>query len=220
MKTNFKTSLEIPNVIIRDSNLNAVDFTILFKLKHLMFLHKSSDYEVDNNKLKFVLGIADNKTIKKSYAKLYESGYLLEPVTLIRGQPVRFILNTQLICSKKNVSTSIPINTLYYLPKIKYVGFRLLCYYSSLINQQLENQGYAFPSIETIKKHLVIHKDTVINHNRLLENEGLVRVERRNPQHDITHYINGKLELAKLNNHYIVNFEKLKESVNEYRSIS
>lgn len=205
MKKSKTPFIQLPNKLVRDPNITAIDFVLLFKLKHLAFLHNSCQFEVDNNKLKLALGIADNKTIKKSYKNLYEQDYLLEPAELLRGKPVKFTINEAKLSSKEEY-TQLPIYVIEHLDTIKYVGFRLLYYYSSYINK---SKLYAYPSIETIKQHLGVHKDTVQEYNEKLRKAKLISIEKHDLRHDYTYDINDRLERTKYNNHYILHIDKL-----------
>lgn len=173
-----------------------------------MFLHNSSSFEVANNKLKAVIGLSDNKTIKKSYKNLYDQGYLLEPAELLRGKPVKFTINEEKISSKVEY-TQLPIYIIEHLDTIKYVGFRLLYYYSSYINPNAASKQYAYPSIETIKQHLGVHKDTVQDYNEILKKAKLISIQKHELKHDYTYDVNDRLERVRYNNHYILHIEKL-----------
>lgn len=173
-----------------------------------MFLYDSNEFEVSNNKLKTYIGIADNKTIKKSYANLYDQGYFLEPVELLRGKPVKFSINKDKLSSKEEY-TQLPIYTIEHLDTIKHVGFRLLYYYSSYINYNHTSKLYAYPSIETIKKHLNINKNTVHDYNEILKKAKLISIEKHKLGHNNTYDHNDRLEHIKYNNHYILHVDKL-----------
>lgn len=199
-KKEFKIKLiQIPNSLIRDPKITAVDFVLLFKLKHLMFLYDSNIFEVDNNKLKYSLGIADNKTIKKSYINLYDQGYLLEPVEIKRSKPVRFAVNTEKVIAKEEV-VELPYTLIQYLDKIGYVGVRLLYCYS------IDNTM----TIETIKTHLNIHKDTIQEHNKKLLNLDLISISRNKDSQDTRiPGVEDKLEYKIRSNSYSVHMDKL-----------
>ena len=62
-----------------------------------------------------------------------------------------------------------------YASKIGVVGLALYNAYSSYAR----NKGVAFPSLRTLAERLGISTKTVIKYNRILEANGLIRIERR-----------------------------------------
>lgn len=200
--------IQLPNNLIRDPKINAVDFVLLFKLKQQTFLHNSDVIHLPNDALKFSILVSDNKTIKKSYENLYNHGYLLEPAELVRRKPVKFAVNPEKLSSPDQY-TQLPIYTLQRLDKIKHVGFRLLYYYSSYINSTTASKLYAYPAIETTKTHLGVHKDTILQYNRILEKAKLIKIEKHKLEHNHTYDVNDRIEWNKYNNHYYIYMDKL-----------
>jgi hypothetical protein len=98
-----------------------------------------------------------------------------------RKQP--FILTDKLVVLK-------------WLPFIEPTGFAIYSIYICLVNK---DTGYAFPSLNRLSKFLQKDKKTVIKYNRLLEQHGLITIERiQSPNGDFTsnrYYINDVMNL-------------------------
>ncbi|MCD4654917.1 helix-turn-helix domain-containing protein [bacterium] len=62
-----------------------------------------------------------------------------------------------------------------WLPFIGVTGFALYSVYIALTNK---DHGYAFPSLNRLRKYLKKDKKTIIKYNRLLEQYGLISIER------------------------------------------
>jgi len=62
-----------------------------------------------------------------------------------------------------------------YTPKIGVIGLALYNAYSSYAR----NKGVAFPSLKTLAKKLGISTKTIIKYNKILEANGLIKIERR-----------------------------------------
>jgi hypothetical protein len=62
-----------------------------------------------------------------------------------------------------------------YLERIGVLGLALYNAYSFYAG----NKGFAFPSLKTLSKKLKLNPKTIIKYNKILEKEGLIKIEKR-----------------------------------------
>jgi hypothetical protein len=207
--------IQIPTEIVRNKNINAMEFVLLAKLIQTYYISgKKEEFELHHKNLIFYMAIGDNNTFKKAYNSLVDKGYILDTIdTLPRKGGITVRLNMSVIpeLNKGIAFTQLDSNILSksVIEEIGHLGVRLIYYYQSYINKK-DGKHYCFVSEEKIADHLGITKKTVITYNKKLKKSKLVKIVQHELK-DNGEYIGERLEFKKYNNHYYVREDKLNE---------
>lgn len=210
MENKKKLIIQIPDEIIKNQlfKLDANTFTVYTYLKFLHFRnYNKNEIEIDHNKFKHKLYIADNRTLKKCFSTLHKQQIILE---YINKFPTKGSLNLTFnpVPFETKTFTQLPATIINKIEHIGVIGLRLLFYYESFINRKDEpSKQFAFPAIETISKHLGINKETIITYNEILKKNKLLKVKKHKLEwHGDYDNLDQPL-FTKYNNHYFVKLE-------------
>lgn len=211
MKIKNNIKIQIPDEIIRNKYfvIDSNTFAMYTYFKYLHFRqYNNAMIEVDITDLKNTLHITDNRTLKKCFMSLYNQDIILECITKMpTRKPITITFAPELI--KSDTFTQLPATILDKIDMIGTTGLRLLFYYESFINRKskLERQ-FAFPAIETTAATLNINKETVVNYNKILHDNGLLLIIKYEIKWN-GEYTEDKQHFTKYNNHYIVQLKNI-----------
>jgi hypothetical protein len=203
MKQRPVSMLQIPNYIIRNNKLTALDFALYVYLKHLYYINeKRTVLEVSHMSLMAALAITDLRTIKKAINNLYGCGVITNEVKI----PKRGFLKIEIQMSDcVSNFTQLPTSLIKSLPEIGHLGYRLLYFYESFINRtvQGERRSFCFASYKYIVEALNISEPSLAKYNKILAESMLLSITKHQIGFDATY--NGKdfIVFDKFNNHYI-----------------
>jgi hypothetical protein len=206
--------------IVRNKNINALEFVLLAKLIQAYYLSgKKDEFELQHKNLIFLLNIGDNNTFKKAYNHLFDQGHILNKIISLprkNGLPVK--INPEIIPElNKDTFTQVTKDVLdkCVIDEIGYVGVRLIYYYQSYINKK-EKKDHCYASEDTIADHLGISRRSVINYNNKFKENKLVKIVAHELK-ETGEYVTKGNELVsvfnKYNNHYFVNEGKIEKFV-------
>lgn len=201
--------VQIPNQVIRNPNVSSLEFMIITKFKELEFENSSSEFIIHSKShLKDIFDINDNRTIKKSLTKIYDEGYLLNPVSIDSHSVGKVALNNELLKVKSNF-TQVYMNIMKYYGTIGANGVRLLFYYESYINRKITNNQFCYTSIKTISAETGLNSKTIVKYNEILKKEKLLHIDKHKLGTDYRYDDNDKVIFSKYNNHYSVRLENI-----------
>ncbi|TCJ00967.1 hypothetical protein [Cytobacillus praedii] len=210
--------IQIPTDIIRNDEINAMEFVLLAKLIQAYYLSsKQEEFELHHKNLIFLLNIGDNNTFKKSYNKLVKQGYIVTPIDkLPRKGGINVKLNMNIIpeLNKKLPFAQLNSSVLdkSVIDAIGYIGIRLIYYYQSYINRKDIAKNHCYASEETIAAHLGITKRTVIEYNKKLKKNKMVKITGHELM-ETGEYKRKKdkevIVFNKYNNHYFVKEDRI-----------
>lgn len=202
-----KSKIQIPNDIVRNNgyNLNAIDFTLIFYLKHYLFKNNNNEYlKVDHRILMSNVAVSENRTFKKSLLKLYEQGIIKNKIEkLPRKNVLELCIDKNKITNNREF-TQLPKRVGDYLDIIDHKGLRLLYFYKSFINNNKPGREYAFPGYKEITNSLNMSDKTVTYYNNLLAVHGLIRIQSHKLGTDYRYNQNDAIIFDKYQNHYYV----------------
>ncbi|WP_160498558.1 hypothetical protein [Paenibacillus dendrobii] len=198
--------IQVPNYIVRDPNINPLDFCVLASLKYAHFFSGSKKdlFEVDFNEVKRVIGIHDNRTLKKSLTNLYEQEYIMDEVVIHRKQMSVVRLNKILFTKP---FTQLPTKLFTRINNIGCVGFRLLYYYESFIIRANTINQFCYASQETIQRDTGVSVRSIIEYNKRLKNAKLLNITEHKVRSEYDE--DGMMNWNRYNNHYDVRLENL-----------
>jgi hypothetical protein len=211
-------NIQIPTNIIRNKEINAMEFVLLAKIIQAYYLSgKEDEFELHHKNLIYFMSIGDNNTFKKAYNNLHKQGYLLNKIDqLPRKGGVSVQVNPAIIpeLTKGIAFTQLSKDVLdkVVIDEIGYIGIRLIYYYQSHINKK--GRDYCFASEETIAADLGITKKTVITYNKQLKKIKMVKIESHVLKDDGSYTTKGNSEVLtfqKYNNHYFVKEDMIKQ---------
>ncbi|WP_228307306.1 hypothetical protein [Priestia sp. J2] len=211
--------IQIATEIVRDTDLKPLDFVLYARLVSHHTYTKEKEMKIDHSKLKSILRIKDNDTLKKSYNKLYEKGYMLNKLDkLPRKASTLMIINEKYIPKNQNVKwfTQFASDVVHpnIIDAIGYTGIRMLYVYQSHINYTNLSRHYSFASEETIAKESGVTKNTVIKHNDMLKKHRFIKIEKHKLEETgewevKKGNVNESLKFTKYNNHVYLSEEKV-----------
>ncbi|MEB4860619.1 hypothetical protein [Priestia megaterium] len=212
--------IQIATEIVRDTDLKPLEFVLYARLVNYHTFTDEIEMEIDHSKLKGILRIRDNDTLKKSYNKLYEKGYMLNKLDkLPRKGSTLMIINEKYIPKNQNVKWFTQFASDVVSPNIidaiGYTGIRMLYVYQSHINYTNLNRQYSFASEETIAKESGVTKNTVIKHNATLKKHKFIKIEKHKLE-DTGEWevkkgnVNESLKFTKYNNHVYLSEENVR----------
>lgn len=204
MSEKNKLWVQVPTEVVRNIgfNLDEKSFTVFAYLlfKKFRSLDKDNVLEIDHVTLKKVLGINDNRTLKRCFDVLYDQKLIKDPVNKF---PVRSKLNIELLHPyREEWFTQLPLDLLNSINDIGYTGFRLMYYYESYINRNEIMKDFCYPSYETICDDLKIKNDKLSKYNNELKKLKFISITKHEVQFD------NPLDedrFTRYNNHYRVN---------------
>lgn len=196
----------MPNSIVRDPNVNALDFCILLSLKYAHYLSGSKDliFETDFNSIKRILGLQDNRTLKKALNNLYNQKYITNEITIHRKKLSEIELSNKLF---DKPFTQLPASILYKISEIGFIGARLLYYYESFIIRTNTMNQFCFTSQDTIRQDTGISVRSIIEYNKKLKKAKLLEITEHKVRVEYDRV--GNMNWDKYNNHYGVRLERL-----------
>ena len=203
--------LQISTEVVRNIgfNIDEKSFAIYAYLLYQHFRSRDKDTKVvsiNHNKMKVILGITDNRTIKNSFKILHTQGLVMEEVEKL---PINKPLTVALLQPyDENWFTQLPINLNIHLDEVGLIGYRLMYYYESYINRSEITKDYCFPSYETIMSDLKISDKTLTRYNNRLKKEKLISITKHQVHFD--NPFDDDL-FDKYNNHYRVNLFNIKQ---------
>lgn len=218
-KKSVKQTVQIRNDAVRDPDLSSNGFALVVYLKYLYWKTGSKlEFEAITPDIKDYLCISDNKTLKSIFKELHCLKYLMRQVEeLKQNKPILITLNKERFLTNTNKEETeyfaqLPINILYAMRdrKLDRKEVRILYYLKSYINHTDSKKMYCYPGIETtMTKELNMSKNTIPKYTKLLEDKGLISIEK-NVLHTSYQYDDeGRLLFNKFNNHYYLNYERL-----------
>lgn len=212
MENKKKLLVQVPDEIIKNIHckMDSNTFATYVYLKFLYFRnYNNSEMEIDHNKFKHKLYIADNRTLKKSLTILHKNQIMLEYINKLPTKgTLKFTFEPTPFNSKK--FTQLPVTIINKIEHIGTIGLRLLFYYESFINRKGSiSKQFAFPSIETISKDLGLNKETITTYNRILKKNKLIKIVKHKLEWDGEYDNLDNPLFTKYNNHYYVKLENM-----------
>jgi len=206
MNDKNKLWLQVPTEIVRNIgfNIDEKSFAVYAFLLYKKFkAFNNSEIDVFLKDIKAVIGITDNRTIKKCFSNLHNQGLINSQLDKLPiNKPLQIIM---LESYKSDYFTQLPLELLKSIDSIGLIGFRLLYYYESYINRSTISKQFCYPSYETIQIDLGISNFSVTKYNKLLTKEKLITITKHKAEYDPF----GDSGLEKFNNHYSVNLHKI-----------
>lgn len=201
--------IQIPNSIIKNEEIVLDDktFSLYVYLVYLEFRSKSEKgtyFKILHKELMHILNIGDNRTLKKCFLSLYESGLIEDKILNFPRNSIP--INIKIKHKKDKYFTQLPSNVLYKIKDIGYTGIRLLYYYESYINRK-NNKEFAYPSQETIAKDLKYSFTTIDKYNKTLVKYKLIKIVVHEFTLDRFDELDRPL-FSRFNNHYYVRLDK------------
>ncbi len=203
--------IQIATEIVRDTDLKPLDFVLYARLVNHHNYTGKVEMEIDHSKLKSILRIKDNDTLKKSYNRLYKKGYMLNKLEeLPRTKPALMVINEKYIPKNQDVKwfTQFATDVIgpHVIDAIGHTGIRMLYVYQSHINYTNTKKHYSFASEETIAKESGISKNTVIKHNDILKKHKFIKIKKHKLEETgewtvKKGHTNESLAFTKYNNH-------------------
>lgn len=197
---------QMPDRVIKDNRITALDFCILVRIKQLQYIGgNNKKVEFSMSKLKCMMNVADNRTINKRLDNLKDKEYI-EEYEVKRGKASHVIV-------KDGVLEGKPFTQLYSrviedIEDIGVVGYRLLYYLESFINRNTVKNNFCFSSHGTIAADTGSSPSSVKAYIKKLEKRKYVKIE--------SHFIefqgydnDDKKYFSKFNNHYYVLLENM-----------
>jgi hypothetical protein len=198
--------IKIDNRIVRNKNISNGAFVLYAELVYLKFVNKNSESVLIHHKLLMkYLNWHDKRKLKKYFKELYNHKLIKEE---IKTFPKYKQILVTLINYNSNNFTWLPDNLIKNIKLFGDIGFRLIYYYKSFINDNEISIQYAFPSLNTIAKDLGITENTVVKYNYILEKFKLIKIDK----HELVgKFKNNNTEkyFTKYNNYYYINIEKI-----------
>lgn len=202
MKHKPVSMLQIPNSIIRNGNMTALDFALYAYLKYLYYFNdKNTTMEVSHTSLMCALAITDLRTFKKAIKGLQDCGIIKNEIII----PKRGTLKLEVEVSDCTDNfTQLPTSLIKLLPEIGHLGFRLLYYYESFINRtvQGDRRSFCFASYKQIVETLGISEPSLSKYNKMLVDSKLLRITKHHLGTDATYKGKDFIVYDKYNNHY------------------
>jgi hypothetical protein len=210
MENKKKLIIQIPDEIIRNVSfkIDAHTFAVYAYLKFLHFRnYKNNEIEIDHNKFKHKLYIADNRTLKRCLTALHKQQIILEYISKFPTKGA-LKLTFEPNAVKTETFTQLPATIFNKIEHIGVIGLRLLFYYESFINRKGDTgKQFAFPAVETTSKALGINKETILIYNDILKKNKLLKVVKHKLEwHGDYDNLDQPL-FTKYNNHYYVLLE-------------
>ncbi|WP_339820709.1 hypothetical protein MKZ15_06250 [Paenibacillus sp. FSL R7-0216] len=198
--------IQVPDSIIRDPNISALDFCILLSLKYAYYLSGSKDnmFEMDFNVIKRALDINDNRTLKKSLAKLHKQKYIINDVVIHRKKLSEVMLNKVLF---NKPFTQLPTKLLSRVEVIGFIGIRLLYYYESFIVRSETMNQFCYASQEAIQRDTGISIRSIVQYNKELKKAKLLDITEHKVR--VEYDKDGNMNWERYSNHYDVRLENL-----------
>lgn len=198
-------NIQIDNRIVRNNKISNEAFLLYAELLYLKFLNKQADkISIYHLTLMKYLNWKDKRKLKNSLMQLHS-------LNLIKGNfnILPKFKQIEITFTKYNSKhyTYLPDTLIKNINIIGDIGFRLIYYYKSFINNV--NMEYAFPSLQTISQDLNISEKTIIKYNKILEKHKLITIE----VHELSgkHFNkNSKKYFTKFSNYYYINLKNIK----------
>lgn len=174
----------------------------------MIFQQRKYSLEVDINKLRSILNVEDNRTIKTAFKNLVAQGYILNNVEIVKRKPSTVAINKKKI-EKGNQYTQLPTALIGKVDSIGHRGIRLLYYYESYVNRSSGLKQFAYPGFKRICIETSVNQDTLDKYNDILIKEKLLKVQKHDPEHV---YENEEDEIGRIhkhNNHYEVRLDNI-----------
>lgn len=215
--------IQILSDVIKDKRLAPIDFVLYAKITHLYNIHNKQEMTpFFHSDVMSELLIRDNRTLKNSLKRLYDSGYILNEIhTFPKKLGIGIKFNPEhLVIEKEGVQfTQLPSEILHrrIVSEIGHIGVRLLYYYESHINRKT-SKNYAHPPEETTSIELNIDMKTVREYNSKLKSSGLVRIEGNEHEGYQEYKRKGESEVRfyrQFNNKYYVKLENFHKKVSK-----
>lgn len=207
MKKNKISMLQIPSWIVKSTELNAIDFTLICYLKYLCFMKNSTNFELSIKDIKKETGIKDNRTFKKTFELLFNME-ILTCVPEFGRKDIKSIKVNLKNLKSENEFVQLPTKLIQnHLKSIGQYELRILFFLESFIIRKEQQKNYANPSIDLISKQLLISPNTVLKSLKALEDKKFIFIDR----HEAISIQNkgGIYQFHKLCNNYRINFEKI-----------
>lgn len=204
--------VKIDNRIVRNKNISNGAFTLYAELVYLKFINTNSKENKNPEKIYIhhkllmkYLNWQDIRKLKKYLTELYNQKLIKEEfITFPKYKQIEITLTNY---STKNF-TWLPDNLIKNLKLLGDIGFRLIYYYKSFINDEQIDTQYAFPSLDTIAENLKTTKKTIIKYNDLLEKNKLIKIDKHELTGKYKNNITGKY-FTKFNNYYYIKINKI-----------
>jgi len=198
--------VKIDNRIVRNKNISNGAFVLYAELVYLKFVNKNSnEISIYHKLLMKYLNWQDVRKLKKYLTELYNQKLIKEKFkTLPKYNQIKITLTNY---STKNF-TWLPNNLIKNIKLLGDIGFRLIYYYKSFINDEQINTQYAFPSLNTIANDLGTTRNTIIKYNNILEKNKLIKIDKHELTGKYKNNITGKY-FTKFNNYYYIRIEKI-----------
>jgi hypothetical protein len=209
-----KGFIKVPTDIIRNEsvNISSGDFALYVRLCYLHFKsYHNPELKVDHKKLMINVGITDARTLKKRLKSLYENKLILNEITKLpkRGE-VCILFNDKLVTESK-VFTMMNFCVFNYIGSINEHALRLIFFYKSYINKKKVDydgeekvKDYCFVGVETIKHQLKMGSSTILEANKLLTDNKLMKIKRQVLKTEYEYDENDELVYDRYHNHYHV----------------
>ena len=203
-----KLYLKVPSSIVRNDDFYlSNDEFMLYSLLCYFYFRKYGQKEIILNirYVKEFFGIKDNRVLKNRLNKLNDHNLIENRISIIpRRNEMPIIFNDNLYNSYDVFTLiSTEVFELYEAGKINQHAFRLITYYKSHINKSMNN-NYCFVGYDTLVTKLKASKTTILEANKMLKNEKLIKVVKHKLEPTYEYSSLDKLIYNKYNNHYYV----------------
>lgn len=199
--------LQIPNSIVRNINLDSIDFSILSYFKFLSYVNKNNNFEIEIKKIKETTGIKDNRTIKKSFINLLDNE-IIKTIPIFGRKNITNIKFNSDLFAEQTKYTQLPTNLL--LNKLKDIGvneFRLLYILESFILRKNSKKKTANPSIKELCRLMNSCPNSVLKNLKNLETQKIIVIEKNKTTS--TQNEEGIYKFHRLCNNYHIEIDKL-----------
>lgn len=200
--------IKVPSSIVRNESvdIDSGTFVMYVKLCQLYFRgFKDKEIVFNHRELMEELAIKDTRTLRKRMKAMYKAGLIEdELIKLPRG-----VGNTMITLNEETYDaeyfTTLSMNVMDSFGKLSDTAMRLLFYYKSYINPNVEKKKYCFAGREHITDTLHIGNTTFTECNKELEKSGLLKIVRHPLTHNFEYNEDDEIQFGRYQNHYFVN---------------
>lgn len=204
----MKEFIKVPSNVVRNEgvDIDSGTFVMYVKLCQLYFRgHKDKEVIFNHRELMNDLGIKDTRTLRKRIKAMYRAGLIENEVE----KYPRSIGHVSIMFNEDSYNaeffTTLNMSVMDSFGEISDTAMRLLFYYKSYINPNIEKRKYCFAGREHITDKLHIGNTTFTECNKELEKSGLLKIVRHPLTHNFEYNEKDELQFGRYQNHYFVN---------------
>lgn len=212
MSNEFK--IQIPQSIVRNSEINEKEFVLLAKL---IQYYKSQHGDNKNltftiisyKKLMNYINITDQRTFTKCLQGLHEKNLITNEINrLPRNGKLTISLSPNVIpdLNKNQMFTQLEswVINMSVIEKVGHTGVRVLYCLKSWINYSQVGKDHCYASVERLAKDIGVSEKTFIKYKGILEKAKFIKVVSHEPHND-------NLLLERWNDHYFIKHDNIKK---------